>query len=138
MSSLSEQTFDFTRSPPTSEEFIKSLPYVNVTEKIGQSKTACSICLDFFSVGDTVRRLPCRHCYHQSCVIPWLSKNSTCPSCRQDLPTDDHLFNEERAFQRVSRRLDDEERADSYRRRGHCRKDDDFDAKEYSLNSMYM
>ena len=29
-----------------------------------------------------VVQLPCRHAYHQPCIIPWLEKSSTCPTCR--------------------------------------------------------
>eukprot|EP01135_Chromosphaera_perkinsii_P002251 Nk52_evm37s221 gene=Nk52_evmTU37s221 len=138
MDSIVEQFTDVNSGHPTSEQFIKSLPVVEITQVIVDKKLSCSICLEPFQPKEDVRRLPCKHCFHQECVIPWLSKNCTCPSCRKDLPTDNLLYNEERAFQRVARRVEDQEQADSMRRRGHCNKDDDFDSKQYLLDSMYM
>lgn len=29
--------------------------------------------------------LPCRHIFHGSCLLPWLSRQTTCPSCRFNL-----------------------------------------------------
>ena len=27
--------------------------------------------------------------YHKECVLPWLEKSNTCPTCRFEMPTDD-------------------------------------------------
>ncbi|GMY17530.1 e3 ubiquitin-protein ligase hrd-1 [Fagus crenata] len=45
----------------------------------------CGICLDEFSstVGAKVTRMHCSHLYHQSCILPWLKKQNTCPTCRR-------------------------------------------------------
>ncbi|EJD38916.1 hypothetical protein AURDEDRAFT_154023 [Auricularia subglabra TFB-10046 SS5] len=32
--------------------------------------------------------LPCRHAFHAQCLLPWLSRRTTCPSCRLDLDPD--------------------------------------------------
>ncbi|RKP37210.1 hypothetical protein BJ085DRAFT_20305 [Dimargaris cristalligena] len=43
----------------------------------------CGVCSDTFETGDTVRRLPCRHAFHSSCIDPWLTKKcARCPLCR--------------------------------------------------------
>lgn len=48
----------------------------------------CTICLSEF--GDTdaaITRLGCKHVFHIPCLVPWLQRKSTCPTCRQDVPT---------------------------------------------------
>ena len=32
----------------------------------------CTVCKDAFKVPDRLRRLPCNHLFHESCIIPWL------------------------------------------------------------------
>ncbi|CAI2164327.1 3852_t:CDS:2 [Funneliformis geosporum] len=49
------------------------------------SPEICSICLEEFSDGETLRELPCSHLYHIDCVDKWLTtKSSNCPLCKQD------------------------------------------------------
>lgn len=43
---------------------------------------SCSICLNELEVNSAVRRLPCMHLFHKSCVDIWLSNTLTCPICR--------------------------------------------------------
>ena len=37
--------------------------------KIGD---ACTVCHDDFDEGTEVMQLPCKHCFHQDCLLPWL------------------------------------------------------------------
>ncbi|EAU91210.2 RING-7 protein [Coprinopsis cinerea okayama7 len=56
-----------------------------VPDAIGRE--TCPICIVDFEEGDDVRVLPCegKHCFHQSCVDPWLLElSSSCPICRHD------------------------------------------------------
>lgn len=49
----------------------------------------CPICIVDFEEGDDIRVLPCEgnHCFHQTCVDPWLLKlSSSCPICRHGTP----------------------------------------------------
>lgn len=32
----------------------------------------CPVCHDEFGEGGTVVQLPCRHCFHEDCILPWL------------------------------------------------------------------
>jgi hypothetical protein len=57
--------------------------------KINNIATECSICQEFFVVGDEVCKLSCRHVYHTSCVLNWLQSHHTCPLCRLQLPSQD-------------------------------------------------
>lgn len=48
-------------------------------------RETCPICIVDFEEGDDIRVLPCegKHCFHQTCVDPWLLKlSSSCPICR--------------------------------------------------------
>lgn len=48
----------------------------------------CTICHDEFPDDAEVVELPCKHCYHGDCIMPWLETHNTCPVCRTELPTD--------------------------------------------------
>jgi len=47
--------------------------------------TECSICLEQFEEGSTVRILFCEHAFHRDCADHWLKLNGTCPLCRERL-----------------------------------------------------
>ncbi|KXS20578.1 hypothetical protein M427DRAFT_52173 [Gonapodya prolifera JEL478] len=50
------------------------------------SSEYCPICLDAFSPGSQLRRLPCEHTFHIRCVDEWLvNQRGECPLCRLDL-----------------------------------------------------
>ncbi|TFK21960.1 hypothetical protein FA15DRAFT_54519 [Coprinopsis marcescibilis] len=56
-----------------------------VPDAIGRE--TCPICIVDFEEGDDIRVLPCegKHCFHQTCVDPWLLElSSSCPICRHD------------------------------------------------------
>lgn len=49
---------------------------------------ACTVCHDEFLAGAEVVQLPCRHCFHDTCIHPWLEGHNTCPVCRTVLPAE--------------------------------------------------
>lgn len=55
--------------------------------KIGEG-VDCSICLQRLSGGEELIDLPCRHLFHESCIIRWLANHNTCPLCREVFDTD--------------------------------------------------
>ncbi|XP_022080049.1 E3 ubiquitin-protein ligase Zswim2-like [Acanthaster planci] len=64
------------------EKVIKGFP----TETVRQGSVLlhpgvqCRVCLRGYSVGQVLRRLPCRHKFHTSCIDPWLlHQHPTCP-----------------------------------------------------------
>ncbi|MED6174205.1 hypothetical protein PIB30_066858 [Stylosanthes scabra] len=87
-------------SPPAAKSVVENLPVVELTKEELQGKNvACAICKDEILLEEKVTRLPCSHCYHGDCIMPWLSIRNTCPVCRFELPTDDPEYE-----QRKSRR----------------------------------
>ena len=51
------------------------------TSRLGQEQQ-CSICLERYQIGETVRTIPCFHTFHCSCIDPWLATKSECPICK--------------------------------------------------------
>ncbi|MCO5575480.1 hypothetical protein L7F22_029281 [Adiantum nelumboides] len=53
---------------------------------VASNSSQCPICLIDFKDGERIRVLPkCEHGFHVSCIDTWLSKHSSCPTCRGDL-----------------------------------------------------
>ncbi|KAL4464074.1 hypothetical protein ABPG74_006011 [Tetrahymena malaccensis] len=55
------------------------------TMKIGNTSQTCSICYNGFEKDEIIKKLPCKHIFHLSCIKPWLKKQKTCPNCRDDI-----------------------------------------------------
>lgn len=77
----------------------------------GITEEQCSICLNNYTEGDTLRLLPCdrRHHFHKDCVDEWLVVNATCPICRArvlDVDTNDGDLESGRADGEDSERLE--------------------------------
>jgi hypothetical protein len=49
----------------------------------------CSICLHSYVENDIICQVKCSHIYHKSCIDSWIniSRNLTCPICRDELLT---------------------------------------------------
>ncbi|KAF3904748.1 hypothetical protein ABW20_dc0101766 [Dactylellina cionopaga] len=68
--------------PPASEDSIKNLPKVKVTQQEVDEGTECVICQDEYKLDEEVVKLPCKHIYHEECVKRWLETHDACPICR--------------------------------------------------------
>jgi hypothetical protein len=55
----------------------------NSSLDIDDSFTKCLICQCSYECNERLRRLPCGHCFHSTCVTSWLLEKSICPYCRQ-------------------------------------------------------
>ncbi|KAG7566190.1 Zinc finger RING-type [Arabidopsis suecica] len=42
----------------------------------------CSVCLEDFEPKETVMLTPCKHMFHEECILPWLKTKGQCPVCR--------------------------------------------------------
>ena len=53
-----------------------------------ENEYTCSICLEYLSTHPSrVLQLPCQHRFHIGCLGRWWALHSTCPLCRQDIPS---------------------------------------------------
>uniref|UniRef100_A0A1J3H218 RING-type E3 ubiquitin transferase n=1 Tax=Noccaea caerulescens TaxID=107243 RepID=A0A1J3H218_NOCCA len=47
-----------------------------------EEEKRCSVCLEDFEPKETVMLTPCKHMFHQECIVPWLKSKGQCPLCR--------------------------------------------------------
>jgi len=76
-------------SPPVAKEIMEKLPKKLFNKQAHGVSLPCSICQDAFNDKEEVIDLPCKHYYHCHCILPWLNQHNSCPTCRNELPTDD-------------------------------------------------
>ncbi|XP_031278751.1 NEP1-interacting protein 1-like [Pistacia vera] len=78
-----------------SRDSILKLPEFTVDSKIMVQichELCCSICLQDFLEGDSARKLPnCGHCFHLECIDKWVTRNGTCPVCRESVCKETYL-----------------------------------------------
>jgi hypothetical protein len=51
----------------------------------GDAELKCLVCQSEYEDNDTLRRLPCGHCFHADCVDQWLTRTDQCPYCRTSI-----------------------------------------------------
>ncbi|KAG7535509.1 Zinc finger RING-type [Arabidopsis thaliana x Arabidopsis arenosa] len=83
-------------APPAAKSAIEALETFQVTSSEGETIMVCAVCKDGMVMGETGKKLPCGHCYHGDCIVPWLGTRNSCPVCRFQLQTDDAEYEEER------------------------------------------
>ncbi|KAI7730596.1 LOW QUALITY PROTEIN: hypothetical protein M8C21_030426, partial [Ambrosia artemisiifolia] len=77
-------------TPPAAKSAVENLPSVKISKEIMESDYSdCAVCKDGFELDEEAKQLPCKHIYHQDCILPWLELHNSCPVCRFELPTDD-------------------------------------------------
>ncbi|RRT78858.1 hypothetical protein BHE74_00024076 [Ensete ventricosum] len=74
--------------PPASKVAIESMPTIEIMDGHIEKDCHCAVCTDAFELGTEAREMPCKHIYHQDCILPWLSLHNSCPVCRHEMPTD--------------------------------------------------
>jgi len=45
-------------------------------------QTKCTVCLEDFTEGQSLKSLPCVHFYHTDCIDSWLMVGHSCPVCK--------------------------------------------------------
>jgi E3 ubiquitin-protein ligase RNF115/126 len=74
---------------PAKKEAVAAMPTVRMAAAV-----TCPVCLDEFEAGGEAREMPCKHSFHDECIVPWLETHSSCPVCRYQLPTDEAAVTE--------------------------------------------
>ncbi|KAG5440178.1 hypothetical protein PCANB_001747 [Pneumocystis canis] len=82
---LMEQYPSTNAPPPASDEVINALPKMMVQEE--EELRDCAICKENYQPKETYITLPCKHYFHDNCIIPWLKINNTCAICRATVGT---------------------------------------------------
>lgn len=79
------------RPVPASEEIMDKLPREVLEDGSPMLDKDCAVCKDQFTTNveecedQIVVTLPCKHAFHEQCIIPWLKSSGTCPVCRYQL-----------------------------------------------------
>ncbi|KAH8275062.1 hypothetical protein KR018_005715 [Drosophila ironensis] len=47
-----------------------------------KSQVLCTICNDT-NPNDSITETPCKHKFHRTCLLEWLTTSASCPNCRQ-------------------------------------------------------
>ena len=50
-----------------------------------EDRKRCAICLEDFERGQEVMVTPCKHMFHEGCIVPWANSSGKCPVCRSVL-----------------------------------------------------
>ena len=88
-------------NPPASKKVIENLDKITVNEDNLKNlrkdsgisdDNSCAICKDNFEINQNLIYLPCKHLFHDECILPWLKERNSCPTCRHELPTDDQEY----------------------------------------------
>ncbi|XP_050907703.1 E3 ubiquitin-protein ligase RDUF2-like [Lathyrus oleraceus] len=71
---------------PASKSTVESLPSIEINNNHVEIESQCAVCKDHFELGAVAREMPCKHIYHNECILPWLEIRNSCPICRHELP----------------------------------------------------
>ncbi|TFK56457.1 hypothetical protein OE88DRAFT_1729954 [Heliocybe sulcata] len=87
------------RPVPASDEVVNKLPKEILEDGSPLLEKDCAVCKEQFKLGtedpdeQIVVTLPCKHPFHEPCIMPWLKSSGTCPVCRYQLvpqPSQEH------------------------------------------------
>jgi E3 ubiquitin-protein ligase RNF115/126 len=86
--------------PPTAKSELDQLPSVTIEQSHIDNSEDCAVCKEPFVLNEEVKKLPCKHLYHEECIVPWLKMHNSCPVCRWELKTDDPDYERRKAHRR--------------------------------------
>ncbi|KAG1864675.1 hypothetical protein DFJ58DRAFT_772402 [Suillus subalutaceus] len=79
------------RPIPATEDIVNNLPREVLSDRSPLLDKDCAVCKEQFQLGtedpeeQVIVTLPCKHPFHQPCILPWLKSSGTCPVCRYAL-----------------------------------------------------
>ncbi|KAL0576716.1 hypothetical protein V5O48_005283 [Marasmius crinis-equi] len=79
------------RPVAATEEVINGLPREVLTQGCDMLQNDCAVCKEQFKLEtddpdeQIIVTLPCKHPFHEPCILPWLKSSGTCPVCRHQL-----------------------------------------------------
>jgi E3 ubiquitin-protein ligase RNF115/126 len=81
-------------NPPASKKSIDSLEKIIINDSnlkllFNDCDNSCPVCKDCFEIDQKALTLPCKHIFHDDCILPWFKERNSCPTCRYELATDD-------------------------------------------------
>ncbi len=84
ISMLMETHQDSAGAPPASQTALDELERKKVDNKMlgAEGHAECTICISEVVLDEEVISLPCKHWFHEECVVMWLKQHNTCPVCR--------------------------------------------------------
>mmetsp|Transcript_28973 Transcript_28973/g.46861 ORF Transcript_28973/g.46861 Transcript_28973/m.46861 type:complete len:185 (+) Transcript_28973:785-1339(+) len=94
--------------PPASQTAIQDLDEITVDPKLASKKQLCPVCVEELRLHQDVRKMPCKHIFHEDCLLSWLTKHNTCPMCRHELDTLDLDYEELKREKMESATMDQE------------------------------
>jgi hypothetical protein len=62
--------------------------------KVDSDADPCVICQEIFQLEEKFIDMPCKHRFHEVCLLPWLKENNSCPSCRYEIDTNNSQYNQ--------------------------------------------
>ncbi|KAH7405527.1 hypothetical protein KP509_15G074200 [Ceratopteris richardii] len=78
-------------STPAWKAAVEAMPTLIISKhNLNDEDVYCAICKDIFNTGDEAREMPCKHIYHNNCILPWLALHNSCPICRHQMPSEAH------------------------------------------------
>lgn len=79
------------RPVAATEDIVENLPREVLAAGSPLLSEDCAVCKEQFSLETessdelVVIKLPCKHPFHEPCILPWLKNSGTCPVCRYAL-----------------------------------------------------
>ncbi|KAJ4880740.1 RING/U-box superfamily protein [Raphanus sativus] len=68
------------------EIYFHNFLQLNDCQRIPTAELDCAICLqEFGDQSNIITKLQCGHSFHRDCILAWLRRKASCPTCRDDI-----------------------------------------------------